>query len=150
MCRRAVALALGASGVEIDAAATEVGVVLADDDCLRRLNRDFRERDEATNVLAFPAAQPEARKAPETGPREMPVALGDVVVALETSRVEAAAQGKPLGHHLSHLIVHGTLHLVGYDHEADEEAKTMEELEARLLAELGVPDPYAPRPLAAN
>lgn len=150
VCRHAATLALSASGLDFGGAAVEVGVVLADDDCVRRLNRDFRGRDEATNVLSFAATEPEALKAQGAGPQGVPVSLGDVFVALQTSRAEAHDQDKPFGHHLSHLVVHGTLHLVGYDHEAEGSTETMEALEALVLARLGVPDPYAPRPPAPS
>jgi probable rRNA maturation factor len=75
-------------------------------------------------------------------PADMPVLLGDVVLAFETCAREAAEQGKPLAHHLAHLVVHGTLHLLGYDHETDEEAGIMEPLETHVLAGLGIADPY--------
>lgn len=121
----------------------EVGVVLADDATLRRLNRDFRGRDAPTNVLSFPSG--DMAGGPEPGPR----LLGDVVLALETARHEAAAQGKSLADHLSHLVVHGVLHLLGHDHESEPEAERMERLEAAILSRLGIADPYAARPGAA-
>lgn len=113
----------------------EVAIVLTDDQCIRALNRQWRDRDEATNVLSFPA-----RAGQGNG---MPVHVGDIVIAYETTAREAAAEGKSFLHHLSHLAVHGFLHLVGYDHESYDEAETMESLERRILARLGVPDPYA-------
>ncbi|MSO71072.1 MAG: rRNA maturation RNase YbeY [Alphaproteobacteria bacterium] len=114
-----------------------IAVLLADDARLRALNRDFRGFDKPTNVLAFPAA---ADAEVDAGARP----VGDIAVALETCLREAAAQGKSVGDHLSHLIVHATLHLLGHDHLNAREAEAMEALERRVLAGLGVADPYAP------
>lgn len=112
----------------------EVCVVLSDDAALRDLNRTWRGLDKPTNVLSFPAAG-----MPGPGPRLM----GDVVLAYETLARESEAETKPLAHHLAHLVVHGTLHLLGEDHEEGEErARAMEGLEIAALARLGVPDPY--------
>lgn len=116
----------------------EVTVLLADDREVRRLNRDHRGRDAATNVLAFPG-EPGATPG-EAGPR----LLGDVVLAFETCAREARDQGKSLAHHLCHLTVHGVLHLAGHDHETEAEARRMETLERRILAGLGIADPYHP------
>jgi len=117
----------------------EIAVVLADDAEVRGLNAEWRGQDKPTNVLSFPAMEPDdvIRQPPE-----MPVLLGDVVLAFETCLREAGEQGKPLGHHLAHLVVHGTLHLLGYDHETDEDAGVMEPLETHVLAGLGIADPY--------
>lgn len=116
----------------------EVAVVLTDDAAIRVLNRDWRKLDEPTNVLSFPApAHP--------GKSEAPALLGDIVIAYETTAREAVAEGKPFSHHLAHLAVHGFLHLLGYDHESDADAQDMERLEARILARLGVADPYPMR-----
>jgi probable rRNA maturation factor len=108
----------------------EVSVVLADDAALRTLNRDYRAIDRATNVLSFPIDAPDP-----TRPAWM---LGEVAVALETTAREAAEEGRSVADHLTHLVVHGVLHLLGYDHIDDEDAERMETLEARLLRELGV------------
>jgi len=113
--------------------------VLADDSAIKALNRDWRGKDAATNVLSFPAA------APGDGPGGS-LYIGDVIIAYETVAREAEAERKPFGHHLAHLAVHGFLHLVGYDHENDRDANEMERLERRILARLAIPDPYAPRP----
>lgn len=113
-----------------------IGVTLADDNEQRRLNNAWRGKDASTNVLAFPVAGPEAP------PPGAPLLLGDVVLALETVSAEAAAQGKPLTDHLSHLVVHGVLHLLGQDHQHPDEAEAMERTETAILARLGVPDPY--------
>ena len=113
----------------------EANVVLADDTLVRSLNRAYRGKDAATNVLSFPFAPLPSSE--EIGP------LGDVILAHETVVKEAAEQGIPSAHHFQHLVVHGLLHLIGFDHETDAEAAAMEQLETRILAELGVPDPYA-------
>jgi len=114
-----------------------VDITLADDATQQALNRTWRGKDAPTNVLAFPAADP-AHPAP-TG---APLLLGDVVLAFETVTREAAEQGKPLGDHLRHLVVHGVLHLLGDDHVEPAEAEAMEAREIAILAELGVPNPY--------
>jgi probable rRNA maturation factor len=116
----------------------ELAIVLTDDQSIRSLNRQWRGHDGATNVLSFPAPASDRR-------RGFPMVLGDVVIAYETTAREAAAEGKSFLHHLSHLAVHGFLHLVGYDHESHDDAETMEGLERRILARLGMPDPYAAR-----
>ena len=115
----------------------ELSIVLGDDADQRLLNRGYRGRDAPTNVLAFPAWEPETRL-PQSGP----LLLGDVVLALETVVREAAEQQKPVADHLRHLTVHGVLHLFGYDHVTEAEAAVMESLERSILTELGVPDPY--------
>jgi probable rRNA maturation factor len=117
--------------------AAVVDITLADDAAQRELNRAWRDDDAPTNVLAFPAADPALR--PPTG---APLLLGDVVLAFETVRREAAEQEKPLADHLRHLVVHGVLHLLGYNHENAMDAATMEAREIAILAELGVPNPY--------
>ena len=119
--------------------ALEISFLLADDARVRRLNCDYRGRDTATNVLSFPAEDTLAPGAGDAGPR----LLGDVVLALETLEREAEAQSKSLPDHVSHLAVHGTLHLLGFDHEDAADAERMERLEARILAGLGIADPYA-------
>lgn len=115
----------------------EVSILLADDAALRQLNRDYRGQDRATNVLAFPNMPPGSRPPPGAA-----LVLGDLALAWETLRREAADQGKPLADHFTHLVVHGTLHLLGHDHEAEAEARIMEDLERGILGSLGLPDPY--------
>jgi probable rRNA maturation factor len=122
---------------------TEVSVVLADDALVRRLNRQWRRIDAPTDVLSFPSLD-------EEPPPKAPSLLGDVVLAFETVSREAQEQGKALADHMRHLVVHGILHLLGYDHEAPEQALKMEELETRVLARLGVADPYAERQAAGD
>lgn len=114
-----------------------LGVVLSDDAEQRRLNRDYRGQDKPTNVLSFALADPD-----KPVPDGMPVLLGDVVLAFETVAREAAEQEKPLADHLRHLVVHGVLHLLGCDHETEEEAADMEAREVGILRGLGVADPY--------
>ena len=124
----------------------ELSLVLADDATVRALNRDWRHIDAPTNVLSFPGAVPDDSDGPV--PNGIPVndapplLLGDVIVALETTQAEALRDGKALADHLSHLIVHGTLHLRGYDHENDADAEEMEALETTILKGLGIVDPY--------
>ncbi|KIZ39760.1 rRNA maturation RNase YbeY, partial [Rhodopseudomonas palustris] len=103
------------------------------------LNANWRGIDKPTNVLSFPALQPPGGIEPDDAPRM----LGDIAIAYETVRREADDEGKPFVNHLSHLAVHGFLHLVGYDHESEAEAEAMEDVERQILAGLGIPDPYA-------
>ena len=119
----------------------ELAIMLTDDGGIRTLNRNWRGIDKATNVLSFPALQPTG----DTGPDDAPRMLGDIAIAYETTRREADEEHKLFDHHLSHLAVHGFLHLIGYDHENDAEAEAMEGLEREILAQLGIPDPYADR-----
>jgi probable rRNA maturation factor len=125
----------------------EACVVLADDALLRSLNHTYRGKDKPTNVLSFPFREApgifEDADEPGLGEAAQPRHLGDVVLAVETLRGEAAEQGIPPVHHLQHLVVHGLLHLLGFDHETEPEAEVMERLETQILATLGVPDPYA-------
>jgi len=114
-----------------------LGIVLTDNSEQRALNRTWRGKDAPTNVLSFSTADP-AQKPPPGAP----ILLGDVVLACETVVREAAEQRKPLADHLSHLVVHGVLHLLGFDHESDSEAAIMEAREIEILAGLGVPAPY--------
>jgi probable rRNA maturation factor len=127
-------LARGAALAALDdegAAHEGVTILLADDEAVRELNHRFRQKDAPTNVLSFPAPHNPERH------------LGDIALAYGVCAREAAEQGKPMAHHLQHLVVHGVLHLLGYDHIGDDEAEAMEGLERAVLAGLGVPDPYA-------
>ena len=123
----------------------EITIVLTDDAEIRDLNRTWRSKDQATNVLSFPAGDvPSAtRQSGDPTFNGAPIPLGDIVVAFETTRTEADEKPIPLSDHLSHLVVHGTLHLLGFDHLNDEEAEDMESLERKALASLGIADPYA-------
>ncbi len=131
-----VAEAVGQSGRAPDRD-TEIAVRVVDADEIRTLNRLYRDKDTPTNVLSFPAG------AIEGLPPEAPRLLGDVVVCASVVAAEAAEQGKAVADHWAHMIVHGTLHLLGFDHETDAEAAEMEALEARILASQSVTDPYA-------
>jgi probable rRNA maturation factor len=135
------AIAAASEAVDADLGEAELAVMLTDDSGIRTLNNNWRGIDKPTNVLSFPALQQEgARK-----PGDAPPMLGDIAIAYETMRREADEEQKPFDHHLSHLAVHGFLHLIGYDHENDAGADAMESLETEILAQLGVPDPYADR-----
>jgi probable rRNA maturation factor len=118
-------------------------ITLATDAVVRDLNKQWRKQDKPTNVLSFP----NNLDAPAT--KGEPVFLGDVIVARETLAREAIEQNISFDHHLSHLVLHGILHLTGYDHETDAEAEVMEALETRILTRLGLADPYA-EPLNAS
>lgn len=120
--------------------ATEIclGLTFTDDIAVRTLNRDYRGRDSATNVLSFAFQDGEALPQPDGAPVE----LGDLVLAYETILHEADLQARPVNHHLTHLIVHGVLHLLGYDHMTDDEAAEMESLEIDILKRFSIPDPY--------
>ena len=137
----AVRKAIAAAAREISSPGGEVAVMLTSDAALRRLNRKWRRIDKPTNVLSFPALQPTGTPSPDDAPRM----LGDIAIAYETMRREADDEQKPFDHHLSHLAIHGFLHLIGFDHETDQEAEEMEALERKILAQLGIPDPYAPQ-----
>ena len=121
--------------------AGEVTVVLAGDALVHRLNRTYRGKDKPTNVLSFPAGGGPAGTGHAS---EQP--LGDIVIALETTRAEARAAGKSLADHLAHLVIHGVLHLLGHDHVRPGPARRMERLEVLLLARLGIADPYVVAP----
>lgn len=125
LCDRAFAAAAA-----VEPAEGTVSLLLADDDVLHQLNRDFRGKDKPTDVLSFPAHE-----------MDRPL-LGDIAIALGVSARDAKAQGISLADHLAHLLVHGYLHLLGHDHEVEAEAARMESLEIKALASLGIPNPY--------
>lgn len=120
----------------------EIAVLLTDDAEQRRLNASFRGQDKPTNVLSFPAGEPPAGDGPQP--------LGDIVLAYETILREAKEEAKGPAAHVAHLVVHGVLHLLGHNHEEEQDAVAMEQLETRLVTELGYADPHAmPRETAA-
>lgn len=126
----AMAAAQAALSTAPNAPSAGLAILLADDETVRDLNARFRGKDGPTNVLSFPAPEnPEGH-------------LGDIALAYGVCAREAREQGKSIGHHLQHLVAHGVLHLLGYDHMSDDEAEAMEGLERVVLAGLGVPDPY--------
>jgi probable rRNA maturation factor len=130
--------AITAAAAAVPTRPVELAIVLTNDSAMRALNRKWRRKDAPTNVLSFPAKEPCAGFG-------APRLMGDIVIAYETTMREAKADGKPFGHHLAHLAVHGFLHLAGYDHEADAEAETMENIEIAALKRLKVPNPYIAR-----
>jgi probable rRNA maturation factor len=141
--QRAIAAAaeiVHAGPTDADFGEAELAVMLTDDAGIRTLNLNWRGIDKPTNVLSFPALQP-----PAGALSDAPRMLGDIAIAYQTTRKEADDEQKPFDHHLSHLAVHGFLHLIGYDHENDDDAEAMESLETEILAQLGIPDPYADR-----
>ena len=131
-----------AAGLLESPLAAEVSVRFTSDDEVKGLNADWRGKDKATNVLSFPLVEPDQLEAlPRAGEGE--ALLGDIVLAHGVCAAEAADKGMAVCTHAAHLVVHGTLHLLGYDHErGDEDAETMEEIERRSLARLGIADPY--------
>jgi probable rRNA maturation factor len=135
------AIAAAAEFVDADIGEAELAVMLTDDAGIRTLNSNWRGIDKPTNVLSFPALPPSSPGGPDDAPRM----LGDIAIAYQTTRQEADEEQKPFDHHLSHLAVHGFLHLIGYDHEQDDDAEDMETLERGILAQLGIPDPYSDR-----
>ena len=129
--RRAVTKAANA----LSTPRSELAIVLTDDSTIRLLNRDWRGVDSPTNVLSFPAGHAGGA---------LPF-IGDIVLAYETVAAEAAAERKPLAHHVAHLAVHGFLHLLGYDHVRKKDAEAMEAVERDILQRLSIPDPYRVR-----
>ena len=143
---RAARAALIGAGMALDG--FQLVVMGGDDTRIAGLNADFRGKPQPTNVLSWPSEDraPDSPGAPPHPPApgsvEDPESLGDIALAWETCAAEAAAQGKPMTDHVTHLVVHGVLHLLGYDHVEDADAALMEALEVRILATLGVSDPY--------
>jgi probable rRNA maturation factor len=111
-----------------DAGSYEISVLLTNDKEVHALNKKFRQKDKPTNVLSFPDG--------ENG------YLGDIAMSLDTLQREAKEENKPLENHFTHLLIHGVLHLMGYDHETDEEQNEMESLEIKILKKLDIPNPY--------
>jgi probable rRNA maturation factor len=131
--RRWVAAAVAANATDPD---TEVSVRVVDEEEMQTLNRDYRDQDKSTNVLAFPAGDVQGLPSGES------LLLGDIVVCAAVIAREADEQGKALGDHWSHILVHGVLHLLGHDHMTESETGEMEALERDILAGLGIADPY--------
>lgn len=146
LAERAGRAALAA--LDLPTAGFMISLMGCDDARIAVLNADFRGKPQPTNVLSWPSEERgaefvgEAPEPPEPGEAEDPESLGDIAIAWETCAREAEEQGKPMADHVTHLIVHGVLHLLGYDHVEDEDAALMEALEVRILASLGVSDPY--------
>lgn len=142
LCRAAAGAAFAAASGDrrVPGGAAEATLLLSDDARIRALNKSFRGRDEPTDVLSFPNVEVDVLAA--AGADGPPRALGDIIIAFETTAGEAAREGTSLSAHLSHLVAHGMLHLLGYDHTTDGEALEMEAVEVRALAALGIADPY--------
>ena len=134
--------------LELPGAGFAISLMGCDDARIAVLNADFRGKPQPTNVLSWPSEERgaefagEAPEPPEPGEADDPEPLGDIAIAWETCAREAGEQDKPMVDHVTHLIVHGMLHLLGYDHVEEEDAALMEGLEVRILASLGVSDPY--------
>ena len=154
LCRRAAEAALAAAATRLGSAPAELSVTLADDAAVHDLNRTWRGKDAPTNVLSFPLQERNLLERNEksigttvvesvAGGPPVPLLLGDVILAHETVAREADAQSKPLADHVTHLVVHGVLHLLGFDHVEEGEAVAMERTETEILAHLGIADPYA-------
>lgn len=122
--------------VSLENVVSEISLLFTDDEHMAQINAQWRGKNKSTNVLSFPAFPIKAGSSP--GPM-----LGDIIIARETVLLEAEKQGKTFQDHLTHMIVHGTLHLLGYDHETDDEAHQMEMLEREILQKLSIKDPYA-------
>jgi probable rRNA maturation factor len=136
------------AGLDLPAAGFQISLMGCDDARIAGLNADFRGKPQPTNVLSWPTEERAASRPggmpvlPRPGSADDPEALGDIALAWETCAAEAAAAGKPMAEHVTHLVVHGVLHLLGFDHVDDADAARMEGLEVRILASLGHSDPY--------
>lgn len=146
LAERAARAALAGVGLPVEGFA--ISLMGCDDARIAVLNADFRGKPAPTNILSWPSEERgaefvgEAPDRPEPGAADDPAPLGDIAIAWETCAREAGEQDKTMAEHVTHLIVHGVLHLLGYDHIEDEDAALMEGLEVRILASLGVSDPY--------
>ena len=123
-------------------ALVEISVRLTTDDEVHALNKQYRGKDKPTNVLSFPMVQPDLLDTVSQNSDDGELLLGDIVLAYGVCAAEAAERGISTADHATHLLVHGTLHLLGYDHMTDDEAESMEEIERQALSSLGIPDPY--------
>jgi probable rRNA maturation factor len=115
----------------------EASIVLANDDLIQVLNREYRDKDAPTNVLTFASLDSE-----DPIPESVPYPLGDVILSFQTIDREAREHGKFFKDHFTHMVVHGTLHLLGYDHQTEDEANNMESLEIRILEKMNIQNPY--------
>ncbi|WP_417250583.1 rRNA maturation RNase YbeY [Celeribacter sp.] len=143
LATRAEAATLGHLG--LDPELCEGSVLACNDARIKVLNADFRAKDRATNVLSWPAeerATPDARPPLPEPDFDGTIELGDIAISYDTCAAEAEAADKPMDHHVAHLLVHGLLHLLGYDHISDTDAEIMEGTETEILETLDVPDPY--------
>ncbi|MBB3712276.1 putative rRNA maturation factor [Limimaricola variabilis] len=148
------ACAAALRGAGLDPSGFEISLLGCSDARIADLNADFRGKPKPTNVLSWPsdergAAAPGSRPSPPRRDPMGPTELGDIAIAYETCRAEAEAAGRSLADHASHLLVHGTLHLLGFDHETDADAALMEGLETETLGKMGIADPYAAHAIAA-
>ena len=123
-------------------ATVEISVRLTSDDEVHALNRQYRQKDKPTNVLSFPMVQPDLIDTVSQNSDDGELLLGDIVLAHGVCAAEAQEKGVTVEEHATHLLVHGTLHLLGYDHLDDDEADAMEEIERQALGQLGIADPY--------
>jgi len=123
----------------------EVSLLLTNDDSIQALNREYRSKDKATNVLSFPSHEDINDAIENHIFPEQPLILGDLIVAYETVKHEAELEKKTLHNHYAHLLIHGTLHLLGYDHIEDHDAEEMESIEVKILNSMGIPNPYEDR-----
>ena len=142
---RAVRMAIRHSPVArflTDPVTIEIAVRFTSDEEVQQLNRDYRQKDKATNVLSFPMVQPDLVETLDNSD-DGEVLFGDIVLARGVCEREADDKGVPMAVHATHLVVHGTFHLLGYDHMSDQDAEEMEEAERQALAALGISDPYA-------
>ncbi|MGB7243485.1 MAG: rRNA maturation RNase YbeY [Sulfitobacter sp.] len=133
--------------LNLDPSFVEISVLACDDDRIAVLNGEFRDKSAATNVLSWPEVDLSAEKAGDApqGPEPDPtgaISLGDIAISFDTCAREAAAAGRPMDGHVTHLIVHGVLHLLGYDHIRDPDATLMEGIETEILGKLGIDNPY--------
>ncbi len=147
LAERACAAAL--AGLGLAAEGFSIVVMGCDDARIAALNADFRGKPKPTNVLSWPSEERaaevygDAPELPGAGDADDPEELGDIAIAYETCAREAEEQGKPMADHVTHLLVHGLLHCLGYDHEDEADAALMEAIEVRILASLGLSDPYS-------
>jgi probable rRNA maturation factor len=137
----AIVRAAIAAAAALSTSPGEVSILLADDSVVRGLNKQWRGIDKPTNVLSFPAPKSTVNLPSPRHRSSRP--LGDIVIAYEMLVGECADEGRQFIHHLSHLVVHGYLHLLGYDHQTDAEAEMMEALESKIMKRMGMPDPWS-------